>query len=81
MRYCRPHQRTAVFVWGCAWAQLAPGSSSSGLLGWCWSPSAHSPAFQKWPTKGQKDTCYLLHSKLFTAVKFTHISSTVPKPN
>lgn len=45
----KPHQRTAVFDGGCVWAPSAPGSSSSVLPGWCWSPSVRSPAFQRWP--------------------------------
>jgi len=44
-----PRQKTAACDAGCAWAPSAPGSSSSGLLGWCLFPSSRSQASQMWP--------------------------------
>lgn len=44
-----PHQRTVESDEGCALAPSVPESSSSVLPGWCWSPSVHSPTFQRWP--------------------------------
>lgn len=52
----RPHQRTAAFDGGCVWAPSAPGSSSSGLPGWCWSPSVRFPASQRWPVSHSQQT-------------------------
>lgn len=46
-----PHQRTAVSGEGCALAPSVPESSFSVLPGWCWSPSAHFPTFQRWPAE------------------------------
>lgn len=55
----KPHQRTAGFDAGCAWAQSAPESSSSELLGWCWSPLVHSPTSQTLPEEKSRRTLTL----------------------
>ena len=46
-----PHQKTVACDAGCVWAQSVPGNSSSGLLGWCLFPWAHSQASQTWPVE------------------------------
>lgn len=45
----RPHQRTAVYVWGYAWVRSAPESSSLEPPGLCWSLSIHSRVSQMLP--------------------------------
>lgn len=50
-----PRRRIAGCGAGYAWAPSILGSSSSGPPGWCWSPSAHSPASQKWPIETEGD--------------------------
>lgn len=54
-----PHQRTVEFDGGYAWVLSAPGSSSSGLPGWCWFLLIHSPASQMWPAKQKVDLFWL----------------------
>ncbi len=72
----KPHQRTAVFDGGCVWAPSAPGSSSSRLLGWCWSPSAHFPASQRWPVSNNQQALTVMETMFTCAFTlFWHLAN------
>lgn len=60
-RRSKPHQRTAAFGGGCVWAPSAPGSSSSGPPGWCWSPSVRSQASRRWPASRSQWAAWIQH--------------------